>query len=800
MAMRGGVVEKPVRPYIPPTAFLAIGSCASAACVMQIGWTRRAQVTVAPWGTIGALVVLGCALALFAWRFIARWEGTAHGDDAGSFPGRYVRLSLVFAGVGCAVAAAISGVELAGWEHRLHMAGSASVSAWQFVTIGDPSLGEYGASSTVELVDSGIPTGVRLRATMGRTVESGAALRVVGHIERLEEGDWARGRFMRGEVGVLDVATVLEMEENASSSPVAVARTVALSILDSACGPSRALLAGTVCGRVTELAREDAYDAFSRCGLTHLVAVSGSHLAYISAMLEMLLRRLRCGRAAKSAALLVVMALYVMFTGGAPSALRSVSMVGLATAAILGGRRSHAPSALALTVTALVWLNPGVVYDLGFQLSALSVLFIGVLGRYVSYALACLRLPTAIAEPLSLSLVAQWATLPVTLPVFGEVSLIAPLANLVVGPVMTGLLMAGLGATAVGEVVYGVGVLADVPEALIARVADAVLWLPDALAQLAIFLARLFAAVPFASMTVVAPWWLPVLAYGAAIVVYVRWRDASARRVSCIIGLPALLLVAHILRWSMYAPAQVAILDVGQADAILIRDGSRTMLVDAGVDNAVVEALVRNNVYALDAVVVTHWDRDHWGGLPDVLDAMPVGQIVVACGASAHAPSELSSVSQEIVEVQAGDVIRVGEFACRVVWPQGLVSGEENADSLCLDVSYDNGEGASLDMLLTGDTEQDELAEYADEVGDIDVLKVGHHGSEIAVAEKPLELLDPELAVASAGEGNSYGHPDPVCVSLLERAGARFLCTKDVGDVIIRPGKTGPVVKTQGIQ
>ena len=121
--------------------------------------------------------------------------------------------------------------------------------------------------------------------------------------------------------------------------------------------------------------------------------------------------------------------------------------------------------------------------------------------------------------------------------------------------------------------------LADVPEALIARVADAVLWLPDALAQLAIFLARLFAAVPFASMTVVAPWWLPVLAYGAAIVVYVRWRDASARRVSCIIGLLALLLVAHILRWSMYAPAQVAILDVGQADAILIRDGSRTMLV-----------------------------------------------------------------------------------------------------------------------------------------------------------------------------------------------------------------------------
>lgn len=631
-------------------------------------------------------------------------------------------------------------------------------------------------------------------------MERGATLRVVGRIEPLDDGDWARGRFMKGEVGVLDISTVLEEGAGTPPSPIFAIRAAALSVLDPTRGSSRALLAGTVCGRVTELAGEEAYDAFSRCGLTHLVAVSGSHLSYIAALLEMVLRRTRCGRTVQSAVLLVVMVLYVVLTGGAPSALRSVSMVGLATAALLGGRRSHAPSALALTVTVLVWLDPGVVYDLGFQLSALSVLFIGVLGGYVSHALERLRVPAALAEPLSLSIVAQWATLPVTLPVFGEASLIAPLANLVVGPIMTGLLTTGLAATSVGVAACALGGLAGVPVDALASAADAILWVPNALAQAAIFLGRLFAAVPFASVAFIAPWWLPVVAYGAALAVYIRWRDITPRRVASVIGAPVLLFAAHVLRWSLFAPAEVAVLDVGQADAILIRDGSSTMLVDAGVDGDVVEALARNNVYALDAAAVTHWDRDHWGGLPDVLDAMPVGQVLVVSGASAHAPSELADADLDLTEVKEGDVIQVGGFSCRVVWPREPVAGEENAESLCLDVSYADGEGKSLDVLLTGDTEREELAKYADEVGDIDVLKVGHHGSETSVAPESLELLDPELALASAGEGNSYGHPDQKCVSLLERTGARFLCTKDVGDVIVSPGKTGPVVKTQGIQ
>ena len=90
-------------------------------------------------------------------------------------------------------------------------------------------------------------------------------------------------------------------------------------------------------------------------------------------------------------------------------------------------------------------------------------------------------------------------------------------------------------------------------------------------------------------------------------------------------------------------------------------------------------------------------------------------------------------------------------------------------------------------MLLTGDAEQEQLGEYQNKVGDIDVLQVGHHGSRVSISLDQAMFLRPEFAVASAGEGNSYGHPTSECIETLESAGATFLCTIDHGDVRVEP-------------
>ncbi|MFR3452596.1 MAG: ComEC/Rec2 family competence protein [Collinsella sp.] len=102
---------------------------------------------------------------------------------------------------------------------------------------------------------------------------------------------------------------------------------------------------------------------------------------------------------------------------------------------------------------ALVAVDPGCcLCDLGFRLSVASVLFIILFGPYVRHHLCALHVPAPIADALSITLVAQWATLPLTLPVFGEVSLVSPLANLLVGPAMSGLLVTGLLGTGVATI------------------------------------------------------------------------------------------------------------------------------------------------------------------------------------------------------------------------------------------------------------------------------------------------------------------------------------------------------------
>ena len=247
--------------------------------------------------------------------------------------------------------------------------------------------------------------------------------------------------------------------------------------------------------------------------------------------------------------------------------------------------------------------------------------------------------------------------------------------------------------------------------------------------------------------------------------------------------------------WDRFAPASVTVLDVGQADCILVREGPSTLLVDAGVDRRALDALVRNNVHHIDAVVVTHWDEDHWGGLPDILDAVPVGRVIVAAGAAEQAPSEIDS-RVDIEEVRAGDRLTVNGFSGRVVWPQQDVDGLDNEDSLCIDLSYVSSD-RELTMLLTGDAELDQERIFAPEVGDIDVLKCGHHGSKKSLDTELVYALTPEVAVASAGEGNRYGHPSKECRQAVEDSGARFLCTIDRGDIRIEPAKTGIKITAQ---
>ena len=762
--MTGRGREFPPRPLIPVAAAAVVGVLVSVLAILPL----CAEICLSGSGTYSksTIIIVGSAVGclVLAWLFRARQT--------------LFRYLLTF-GIGLVLGCISSMFWVIGATASYRALGHVPASRLTFRVAGDPSISDDGYSFHADALKDGDAIGSVLLVAP-RDLPQGATVRVVGRVSAFDDDEWGRMRFFRREMRRVKVVKVLGVNED-TVSPLQAFRTRVISTIDSVDPVAGPLVAGIVCGRSSELKAGPGAEWFSRTGTSHLIAVSGSHLALVCFLAEDFAMRLRVNRRVRVLAMLSVGLAYTVFTGASASAVRSCCMVGAGLFVGLFGRRRHGVSALSCTMCILLVLNPSMAFDLGFRLFCASVLGILFFASYLGYVFSLFGLPDFIASPLALTLVAQLATAPLTLPVFGSLSPVAPLANLCIGPVLSALLMLGVISAPLIGLFSPLIALCEVPLAA---------------ARCVLFLEQLFSSLPMASISVsesgpllCAPWLLLAL-------LYVLWPRPRRFGVAVVLVLSVLAVLIPYVYWDRFAPPSVTILDVGQADAILVRQGASTLLVDAGVDGRVVEALSRQNVHHLDGVVITHWDEDHWGGLPDILQSMNVERLIVAKGASASEPEALAMDDIEIEEVERGNLLTIGGFTARVVWPRSSVRGLENEDSLCLKVDFNDG-SRSLTMLLTGDSEVDQEHAYADEVGDIDVLKVGHHGSKVSIDSNLLQVLKPELCVASAGEGNRYGHPSKECREAVAKSGAAFICTIDAGDVCVAPGEAGPRVSLQ---
>ena len=232
------------------------------------------------------------------------------------------------------------------------------------------------------------------------------------------------------------------------------------------------------------------------------------------------------------------------------------------------------------------------------------------------------------------------------------------------------------------------------------------------------------------------------------------------------------------------------VLDVGQGDAILLRPaGAEPILVDAGPRDAdVAGELDDRGIDRLAALVVTHTDSDHSGGAAAVLGSTQVDHL----GYVRAPPAVLGEARADgtaLERLGAGAALRSGGLRLRVLWPPARLAAEAgplDEPNLLSIVALARYRG--FRMLLTGDAEA-ELAPV--HPGDVDVLKVSHHGSEDAGLGALLAESEPELAVISVGADNPYGHPSPATLGTLTQAHVPVLRTDLHGDVEIEVGGGG---------
>ncbi len=235
---------------------------------------------------------------------------------------------------------------------------------------------------------------------------------------------------------------------------------------------------------------------------------------------------------------------------------------------------------------------------------------------------------------------------------------------------------------------------------------------------------------------------------------------------------------------------QVHFIDVGQADAILVKQAEHYMLIDAGkndTEEKVVNYLKEQKIEKFDYIVGTHAHEDHIGGLDKVIDNFEVDNILFPKQTSTTKTFEsfvksVKSKNKKLYAPVSGESFSLGDATFKVLAPNSNEYEESNDYSIVIKLTYKN-----KSILFMGDAEELSENEILKKGYDLksDVIKLGHHGSRSSTSTKFLTEVSPSAAVISAGKDNDYGHPHKETMLKLQRANIPVYRTDESGTIIL---------------
>jgi competence protein ComEC len=538
------------------------------------------------------------------------------------------------------------------------------------------------------------------------------------------------------------------------------------------------LIEGMVLGDYRMLSARD-LRSFRLTGLIHLCAASGLHLAILAGFVIWLGRRARLPARTIMALNAPILLVYALAVGLSIPIMRAAVIALLAAAAFFLGRDFDLIPAMGIAILYLVWKDPGAAAGVSFQLC-----FVAALGMVLLYRSLGKAMGGGGSKALALlaaTLAAQLAVGPILLYHFGEVSLLAPLSNLLVLPLV--------------PAVMALAMLSSLLEVAGLPAAGALMQAAVFLSRGIIVVARNLASPGWTVLRIypLHPMWMAVYypALAAALLAGGSWRRIG--RVALAVLLAIALCAGVLPNLSMPGAEKgirITFIDVGQGDATLLQMPSgATVLVDGGLEEGVLAADLRTRgVRCIDAVVFSHPDADHIGGLEAALENCEVGMLVHPATKSTGQAGRLLALAEECgVEVKtmrAGDHLRLDDLTLAAYGPPRVVpeAASTNEYSLVL-----RAEGAGFSLLLTGDVEEEGENMLMDSAVSLesDILKVPHHGGFCEENEEFFYHIDPEIAVVSVGEDNPYGHPSWATLEALEQRGCAVYRTDQCGDIVI---------------
>lgn len=510
----------------------------------------------------------------------------------------------------------------------------------------------------------------------------------------------------------------------------------------------------------------------------------------------------------------VVMLSYAIMTGNGVSTLRAVGMLCIYLIADILGQNYDMLSALGAMILVLLWKNPFLIGYNGFVFSVAAVLGVGagqeVILKYVKVCTGKQKEERKAEnvlkqkwkeqrEGLWISLSIQLFTLPLVAYHYYEIPVYAMILNLFVLALVKYLMELGVFGAVGGLLSCGIAKWILVP-------CGWILWGYEKLC-------RFFVELPGAQYITGKPdmWQMITYYTGLAAVLFVLYRKLQLAEVqlakeqygkqrlagALYIFVPFAMLFL-VLVWPQKKSFEIDFLDVGQGDGIYLCTGDGVaMFVDGGstdVKNVgqyrILPFLKAKGVRKISCWFVSHTDADHISGLEEVLaSGYPVERLFFAKAVKGKEKTKslakLAEKAGTVVQyMEADETLYSKNTAIRCLYPQAMVQSED-INEQCLVFCYEEG---GVKALFAGDISSDIEKKILEKNGveHVQIYKANHHGSRFSNGEEWMQVLHPQITVASAGKNNRYGHPSVEACERVKASGSAFYCTTECGRIRVQ--------------
>ena len=522
-------------------------------------------------------------------------------------------------------------------------------------------------------------------------------------------------------------------------------------------------------------------------GWMHLITTSGLHLSFVAMNMYKRMRKMTVSVWISTWIAFALMLGYGYMTDYGDSMLRAMGMMALTLISKIVGRRTDGWTSLSVLAAGLLFLRPGRILSAGFWLTFAAV---GGMewGKWVAKILGY-DIRGQKKQRMKASLCVQTGifvmTLPILLWTMYEIPALGFIYNFFMIPLVSAIVPAAF--------VSGVAGCLKMP--LFQWVGIAVLHVIDTVLEVVHLL-------PSKVWVLGCPayWQLMLFCFG------IIWATCLIEKRRKQWGIFIILLSCMLLMFVRVRKDEAIFIDVGQGDGIcLLTKEGHAFMVDGGsssVSNVYtyrLEPLLKYyGVKKVDAWFVTHGDQDHVSGVLEAIEKKAaITMIFLPEGVEDETLEEIRGKAESkdilVKNIYMGNIIRTKGVSIECLHPtKETCLGDKNNDSLVLSVRL-GAEKGGVSLLLTGDLEAQGEKLLIESIGamDVDVLKVGHHGSSGGTTVNFLESIHPEWGIISCGKENRYGHPHEETLLRMENANCQWLSTASQGAVFVRTTKEG---------